>query len=262
MKLNIMNQRILASISMPFGIAIASYWVMVTQPAAFANLPAQQQAKQRPPAPPMTPPPNRTRSGGSLGEAATCMTGSQSLRALVPVENPVLTTADHPTFLFYVPFGADQVQYGEFSILVGPTEMTRLHQTRFTLTQPGVVSITLPPHPDYRLKENTPYHWYFKLYCHENSPDSPGLTSPTPADLQVDGWVQRVALTPDRQQQIQTASPEVWYDSAAQVANRLSATPADTTLQQQWRNLLQHIGSADLVQEPIVGSVQMIEEQP
>lgn len=214
------------------------------------------QTKQRPPAPPMTPPPNRTRSGGSLGEEAVCVSGSESLMALVPIENPVFTTADHPTFLFYVPFGADQVQYGEFSILVGPTEMTRLYQTRFTLpAQPGIVSITLPTHSDYQLKENTSYHWYFKLHCNDEPPGSLNST----ADLQVDGWVQRVAATPDRQQQIQAASPEVWYDSAAQVAKRLSATPSDETLQQQWRNLLQHIGSEALVQEPIVGEVQLLE---
>lgn len=214
------------------------------------------QTKQRPPAPPMTPPPNRTRSGGSLGEEAVCSAGSESLTAIVPVENPVFTTAEHPTFLFYVPFGADQVQYGEFSVLVGPTEMTRLYQTRFALpAQPGIVSITLPPNPDYQLKEKTPYHWYFKLHCNDDSPDSQNLT----ADLQVDGWVQRVALTPERQQQIQAASPEVWYDSAAQVATRLSATPTDATLQQQWRNLLQHIGSEALAQEPIVGEVQILE---
>lgn len=217
---------------------------------------ANLQTKQRPPAPPMTPPPNRTRSGGSLGEEAVCSAGNQSLMALVPVENPVFTTADHPTFLFYVPFGADQVQYGEFSVLVGPTEMTRLYQTRFALpAQPGIVSITLPTNLAYQLKENTAYHWYFKLHCNDDSPDSQNLT----ADLQVDGWVQRVASTPERQQQIQAASPAVWYDSAAQVATRLSATPTDAMLQQQWRSLLQSIGAEALMQEPIVGEVQLLE---
>lgn len=254
MQINIAVQSILMVISITLGISISSSLVNASpQPTASVTL----RAKQRPPAPPTTPPPNRTRSGGSLGEAATCSADSQALMALVPVENPVFTTVDHPTFLFYVPFAADQVQYGEFSILVGPTEMTRLYQTRFMLpAQPGIVSITLPTNPGYRLKENASYHWYFKLHCNDDSPDP---TNSTTADLQVDGWVQRVALTPDRQQQIQAASPEVWYDSAAQVANRLSETPTDTILQQQWRSLLQHIGAEALVQEPIVGGVQVLE---
>jgi hypothetical protein len=210
------------------------------------------QSKQLPPAPPSTPPPNRTRSGGSLGGETACVTGDQNLIALVPVQNPVLTTVDHPTFLFYVPYGADQVQYGEFSLLVGPDEMTRLYQARFTLPdQPGVVSVSLPKLPDYALKENTSYHWYFKLYCNGS----------TTADVQVDGWVQRVAATPDRQRQIEIASPQVWYDSLAEIATGLLAEPNNNLLRAQWRILLEHIDSGNLTQAPLVGAVQLETEQ-
>lgn len=207
-------------------------------------------AKQRPPSPPATPPPNRTRSGGSLGDEKACVAGSPDLVALVPVENPVLTTETHPTLLFYVPYGADQVQYGEFSVLIGPNEMTRHVQTRFTLpAQPGIVSISLPASAE-SLQENTSYHWYVQLYCQGS----------TTADIQVDGWVQRVALTPERQQQIQAATPEIWYDASAQVAAQLAVTQTDTALQSrlqtQWRQLLQHIGAEALASEPVVGAVQ------
>lgn len=205
------------------------------------------QSKQLPPAPPSTPPPNRTRSGGSLGGEATCVAGDQNLMALVPVQNPVITTREHPTFLFYVPYGAEQVQYGEFSLLVGPDEMTRLYQTRFTLpAEPGIVSVSLPNLPDYALKEDTFYHWYFKLYCNGS----------TTADVQVDGWVQRVAATPERQRQIEIASPEVWYDSLAEIAAGLQADPNNNLLRAQWRILLEHIDAGNLTQTPMVGAVQ------
>lgn len=212
--------------------------------------PLQAQVKQAPPAPPTTPPPNRTRSGGSLGDEATCGALDKNLMALVPVENPVLTASEHPTFWFYVPYGAEQVEYGEFSILVGPAETTRLYQTRFTLpSTPGMVSISLPNSPAYALKPDTPYHWYFKLHC---------LDSPT-TSLQVDGWVQRVALTPERQRQIADSSPEVWYDALTAVAQQFSANPQDAALQNRWRTLLTHINAADLIQEPIVGAVRPLE---
>lgn len=213
-----------------------------------ANNNVNAQSKQLPPAPPSTPPPNRTRSGGSLGGETACVAGDQNLIALVPVQNPVVTTVDHPTFLFYVPYGANQVQYGEFSLLVGPDEMTRLYQTRFTLPdQPGVVSLSLPNSPDYALQENTSYHWYFKLYCNGS----------TTADVQVDGWVQRVAATPDRQRQIEVASPAVWYDSLATIAAGLLAEPNNNLLRAQWRILLEHIDSGSLTQAPLVGAVQL-----
>ncbi len=209
------------------------------------------QVKQLPPAPPSTPPPNRTRSGGSLGDEAVCTAGDQSVRALIPVENPVLTTAAHPTFLFYVPYGSEQVQYGEFSVLVGVNEMQRLYRTRFMLpAQPGIVSIQLPESPDYQLKEDTFYHWYFKLAC-------AGHTTP---NIQVDGWVQRVALTPDRQRQIDSASPEVWYDALAQVAEQRLTDPQNPALMTQWQNLLTTINATELIEMPIVGSVQLQSE--
>lgn len=210
------------------------------------------QVKQLPPAPPTTPPPNRTRSGGSLGEETACTTGNETLMALIPVENPVLTAADYPTFLFYVPYGSDQVQYGEFSLLVGPNETTRLYQTRFTLpSTPGIVSLSLPDLPSYALKPDTAYHWYFKLYCNGNNT--------TTANLQVDGWVQRVALTPDRQRQIEAASPEIWYDALATLAQQLAAAPQNSDLQTRWRNLLTYINATELTQTPFAGSVQITE---
>lgn len=232
-----------------FSLGLVSW----SSPAA-AGLPASPlqhtQLKQLPPAPPSTPPPNRTRSGGSLSQQAMCGTGTQSLRALVPIKNPVLTTESHPTFWFYVPYGADQIQQGEFSVLVGLNEMSRLYRAQFTLPdQPGIVSIRLPDLPQYALEENAFYHWYFKLACQN------GMTE------QVDGWVQRVALTPERQQQIQSADAAVWYDALTVTAQQLTANPTSTAAQTQWRNLLTAIEANDLVEQPIVGTVQ-IEASP
>lgn len=241
-----MNWRCTSAAQLSLGMIILLGLTTWTSNSVYA-LDAQTretQIAQLPPAPPSTPPPNRTRSGGSLSEEVSCSNSPESLRALVPVENPVLTTSANPTFLFYVPYGAKDVETGEFSILVGRDETARLYRSKFRLPDaPGIVSIKLPD--SYKLAESTPHHWYFKLYC-------AGNTS-TRADLQVDGWVERVAATPERNQQIQSGSPEVWYDAIATVADRLAAAPQDRTARSQWQELLAAIGLSELGEVPLAG---------
>lgn len=209
---------------------------------------------QYPPEPPPNPPPNDTRPGGGLSsqDPLSCNSVNKSLRALIPVENPVLTTTGSPTFLFYIPFEAEQIQFGEFSLLTWPGEQQRLYQVRFTLPQtPGIVSITLPSQPEYTLQEGDYYRWYFQLYCQTGTGRQPDLT--------VNGMVQRVALTPERERQIRDATPDVWYDALSQVAVRLQALPQDEELRQEWRSLLQTIEAEDLAQEPLLGPVISLE---
>ena len=149
-------------------------------------------------------------------EGASCSDLHNGLQALIPIANPVLTTTPYPTFFFYVPVGAEAVQYGEFSLLVWPGEATRHYQTRFTLpASPGVVSITIPELPAHALAEDQIYRWYFQLYCSDEENAQP--------DFALRGAVQRVAVTPERTQQIQAASPAIWYDSLANLASRLQS---------------------------------------
>jgi Domain of Unknown Function (DUF928) len=218
-----------------------------------AQTTAPRSSQPLPPPPPSTPPPNSTRSGGSLGASSTCdnptQTDSPRLIALVPIENPVLTTSAHPTFLFYVPYGSKQVKFGEFSILTGSAETTRLYRTRFTLPEtPGVVSISLPSDSE-AIAKDVFYHWYFKLYCQENTSSR--------ADLEVNGWVKRVE--PIAAQSHQTAMPVAWYDAIADLGDRLRTSPQDTALKNRWRALLTLIHTEDLADKPLVGSVHPLE---
>jgi hypothetical protein len=195
------------------------------------------------------PPDNKPVPGGGLNPSnSSCKSTSKSLTALIPIKNPVLTTRQHPTFLFYVPYTSDEVRFGEFSLLVGLEEKTRLYKARFTLPQtPGIVSLTLPSKPEYALEEGEFYHWYFELYCQTNTSSQ--------LDLDVNGWVQRVALTPERERQINAATPDIWYDASVNLAESLRTSPQNAKLRNDWLNLLKFIGSEDLAQEPFVGSV-------
>ncbi len=216
---------------------------------------AQEIISQRPPEPPQTPlPPNRTTPGGGLNPTdSSCNEVGETLRALIPVENPVRTTEAHPTFLFFSPFGAGQIDYGEFSLLPWPGEEQRHYSTRFTLPDsPGIVSITLPGLPEYALKEDQPYRWYFQIHCKDNPDAQPDLT--------LDGAVQRVAPTSVQSPQIQSPSPEIWYDTLALVAKRLQESPQDPQLQEHWRSLLQSIQADDLTTMTFSGAVLPLEE--
>lgn len=203
------------------------------------------------PPPPSTPPPNQTRSGGSLsGGENSCQRSDQPIRALVPVENPVFTASAHPTILLYVPQAAAEIAFGEFSVLVGLDETERLYQTRFTLPNtPGIVSISLPESPDYALETAVPYHWYVKLYCQGNTTSV--------ADLEVNAWIQRSATLPAQNLPDTNISPQLWYDTLAETADRLQTAPQTPELLNQWRNLLESIAAGDLAAEPIVGAVQV-----
>jgi hypothetical protein len=191
------------------------------------------------PAPPPRIPPNKVKPGGGLdfGQQA-CSSEAESLIALIPIENPVLTTQSYPSFLFYVPDHSSAISYGEFS-LFSTDEKTRVYSTNIAFeSTPGIVKINLPPSPQYALKEDQTYHWYLKIYC-KNKSDSSTF-------LDVDGWIERVPLTPNRASQIRAASPDVWYDAIALAAKNLIATPQDFTAREHWLKLLQHINQEHL----------------
>jgi hypothetical protein len=70
----------------------------------------------------------------------------------------------------------------------------------------------------------------------------------------------KFSLTPEREQQIRAATPDVWYDALSQVAVQLQASPQDAVLREQWRSLLQSIEAEDLAQAPLVGPVIALEQ--
>ncbi|MEM9908807.1 MAG: DUF928 domain-containing protein [Cyanobacteria bacterium P01_D01_bin.44] len=220
--------------------------------SAYTQLPAVEISQ--PPPPPSAPPPNGTRPGGGLEpEDSACSALNEDLQALIPVENPVLTATAYPTILFYVPFGAEEVEYGEFSLLQWPAEDERLYQTRFRLPEsPGIVSVTLPNMPTHALAEGQIYRWYFQLYCAGGAGIQPDLT--------LHGAIQRVALTPRRAQQVQSGAPDIWYDTLAQVAEALQTSPQDTQLRNQWQSLLALIEAEAVEDAAFVGPVLPLEE--
>lgn len=205
---------------------------------------ADRETSKKRPAPPPRIPPNKVKPGGGLDfSREACSKNTESLTALVPVNNPVLTTQPYPSFLFYIPDTATSISHGEFSLLTA-NEKKRIYATTVTFEQtPGIIKIEIPPSTEYALEEEQYYHWYLRVYCHSSASE---------AFLDVDGWIHRVALTPTRKLQIEAASPDIWYDAIAQTADQLITSPQNLVTRDRWLKLLQHINLEHLADDSVV----------
>ncbi|MEL6553177.1 MAG: DUF928 domain-containing protein [Cyanobacteria bacterium J06621_11] len=214
------------------------------------------------PLPPRRLPPNRVQPGGGLDVAArACTTEGPALTALVPVENPVFTAQDHPTFLFYFPDAPETVAYAEF-ILLSADEKEEIYSTQFSPMASGISSISLPAEASKALAVGEAYHWYLNLHCETTA----GIPS-------VNGWVQRIAadelgaISGNVPGAVSTDSqlPDVWYDAIAQIAQIMTAHQQNTDAvdepalvelapaEKEWAQLLTAAGLSDLIGVPVVG---------
>ncbi|MCL6753176.1 DUF928 domain-containing protein [Nostoc sp. CCCryo 231-06] len=214
------------------------------------------QSFQQPKLPRNGAPTGRRRAGA--GRNPECPKSLVSLTALVPGNGgkSVLasTVAENPTFWFYVPELPETARSAEFVLQVQDgQDVPNVYRTPLTLSgKRGIISIT-PPQPQYSLKANKKYHWYFHIYC--------GDVGKTSDNFYVDGFVQRQALTQALDSQLKTAKPReyiaysannIWYDTLTNLGQLRRANPQDATINKDWIDLLNAIGLQDIAKEPIV----------
>lgn len=192
------------------------------------------------------------RAGG--GSRSPCPPIEPPLTALMPVTNWGKTVAERPTFWFYVPYSPQAAPAGEF--VLQEEGGNDVYRTPFTLPKtPGFVSFSTPS-TEAPLEINKSYRWYFKLYCEPQKASAPVF---------VEGWVQRVALTPELESQLRSAKAReygvyaangIWYDAVASLAQLRLINPLNSRLDNDWANLLgsRGVGLERLNQESIVGS--------
>ncbi|MBE9096498.1 DUF928 domain-containing protein [Tychonema sp. LEGE 07203] len=199
-----------------------------------------------------TNPPSNTKPGGGLDPTnLSCKKTDRPLTALSPRNNFRSTTSEHPTFWFYIPYSPEDIKKGEF-VLLTFDEKTLIYETAFEPPKtPGIVSISLPPSPEYALEEGKSYRWYLRLYC-KNSRRSG-------SDLAVDGWLNRVAATAETERSIDAGAPDIWYDSLTRLGNLLLVSP-DEKSRNDWNKLLESIGEKELAKEQLVGPVVLVKE--
>ena len=149
------------------------------------------QSFQQPKLPRNGAPTGRRRAG--TGRNPECPSNLTQMTALVPGDGgkSVLasTVVQNPTFWFYIPQLSQTIRSGEFVLQVfSGKDVQNVYQTPLALSgKQGIVSITLPAQPQYFLKVDRKYHWYFHIYC--------GDPEKTSDNFYVDGFVQRQVLT-------------------------------------------------------------------
>lgn len=211
------------------------------------------------------PPPNRG-APGNRGEGASrsCTVNNQPLIALVPsTEQTVdaatltqvwgLTSIDHPSFWFHLPYDPAQISTIEFVL------QTEQDQTIYRASVPlpataGIMQVQLPSTVD-PLEPDQRYHWFFKVrtICQPNQ---------VPMLSYVEGWVQRTRLDPALDSQIAEAAPlqkaalyaenGIWYDALTTLAELKLAAPQDQAIAQDWTDLLNAIGLGNLATQPLI----------
>lgn len=181
--------------------------------------------------------------------------GKGRTSALIPPESVLgLTVAEYPTFWFYVPYSPDAVHSAEFVLL--DDKDNYVYKTTLTLSEtPGVVSFRLPSTAQ-PLKIGKSYRWYFLIPCDPQNPSR---------SVFVNGWVQRVALSPALMSQLKTATPRecvalyaaagIWYEAQTTLAFLRRTEPDDAAIAADWFDLLQSIGLEELAQKPIVAGL-------
>ena len=120
-----------------------------------------------------------------------CHNVDTPLVALMPDINSGRSISSYPTFWFYVPYDSETISKGIF-LLQDKEHNEVMEPLEFTLSNstPGFVSLTFPQNVP-PLKANESFHWYFELYCEDD-------TIPL---VYVDGWIEKInledtALTP------------------------------------------------------------------
>ncbi len=215
-----------------------------------------QPVKFKPPSPPP-----RGISGNRSAAASRdkCPEVTQPLTALVPKyqSNRIwgLTEAEHPTFWFYIPYAASEIVDISFTLQdeSNPNDTQIVYQNPkiVAATSPGTIGIVLPKSIA-PLAANKPYHWYLKLNMSCTVGKRP---------MFVDGWVQRAEIDDNLSARIKQASPAqqvdlyaengLWYDALTTLANLRAAKPQDTSLLEDWQNLLNSIELGNLASAPV-----------
>lgn len=188
------------------------------------------------------------REGGAT-RGAVCPVSHKRLTALLPASHLGLTAAARPSFFFYLPPVGDR----EVELVLMDGRGMEHYTYRGRAQQSGIVRLDLPEEAP-ALAVGDTYQWYFSVIC-----DPQDRT----ADLFVRGWVQRVALAPSFEQQLQRAPRSqhpylyagagLWHETLAALVELRQSQPQNKALLVDWLALLQTEGLDQLATEPLAG---------
>lgn len=247
------------------------------QPVKPTNNLSREQVNFELPPPPETGAPDKTGQTAGRGPSGECQSVESvdtPLTALVPISktstgNQVvwgLTSAEYPTFWFYVPYPLTDQLPGEFRLTEQDEKGNPVYKhIRVTGTAPGVVGVRLPS-TEASLKIGKLYTYNFVVLCDPNDSSK---------NIFVKASVERRAPSASLASQLSTATKRekavlyakegFWYESLTTLGELRQANPNDPGLMADWGILLDAtlLEASDLnkiKQEPIVPLNQIKQE--
>ena len=204
-----------------------------------------------PPPPDQGSPSGRHRGGASRGPCLKY----EALAALVPVTGGFvwgLTSAERPTFWFFVPEPLTAELPIEFVLQDEADNYVYKTTRKMPKMQPGVVSISVPSTAK-PLEIGKRYRWTFSIACDPARPS---------ASVFVQGSLQRMALDPVLERQLEAATLRervdlyaangIWYDALTNLIQLRQTNPEDASLVRDWKSFLESVGLEAIAQKPIV----------
>lgn len=178
--------------------------------------------------------PGRRVGGGTRGE---CLP-AQPLVAISPSSNLAVTASDAPTVYFSMPELAKTHQ-AEF--FLRDTEGNFVYETVFEVgDQAELLGVTVPGNV---LNLEQDYQWYFSLICDPLDRSQ---------NVVLEGWLRRTSASElsAENASVMPSSTDLaasyeaaglWGDAIAAVVKLRQAHPEDSTIEQQWHQLLQDL---------------------
>ncbi|MBW4660427.1 MAG: DUF928 domain-containing protein [Drouetiella hepatica Uher 2000/2452] len=194
-------------------------------------------------------PGGRSRGGASRGE---CPAATLPLTAIVPTVNGGvggLTTADQPSFWFYVPYALNGDRSAEFVLL--DDQNRYIYQTTLVNGESdaiGITQVTLPA--TVVLEKDRLYQWVFMVNCEIDNP------------IFTRGSIRKVTIDPVLSTKIQQAEAleqvrlyaenGIWFEALSTLAELKTAKPGDAAIALEWKSLLQSVDLTDIADSPFV----------
>jgi hypothetical protein len=226
--------------------------VMLT---SFSRVVLSEENSQLPSSPDTGTSEDNSSPGGSrtdFEQQTACQERNVALTSLIGNEIKEFTVSKYPTFWFYIPYIANEIERLEF-ILEDAQEKQTIYRTPIELSKKaGIIKVAIPQEARYSLKQDKNYTWHLQGYCYRdgNNPD-----------IAISGWINRLA--PDLQLQSQLAASKsqkyniylqnnIMYDAVTELAEQYQANPKDFQIKNAWIDILKRLGAKDLANKPFV----------
>jgi len=172
---------------------------------------------------------------------------------LTPTDKePQRTTAEHPTFFFYIPQTSVPVQALEFVLQDDNSTDPVYKETFKPAGQTGIVSVSLPANQQ-SLQIGKEYTWTFSMICDSRNRDKDSYVEGKIVRSQDENLsLQLKQLSTDLDRAVLFATAGFWEDSLRTLANLRRQRPNDPEVQKYWEDLLNSVDIKEVVNKPLL----------